>query len=136
MPSVHSVALVLDPDFGERLRPLAERMHVWIVGTACNRQVAEMIWAEHATHSLEHGVTTMNPEGCGSPEGLFPIMLDEVDVHHGEYSYDPVWTVLHVYGVEPTDTVLAALAAYGATEIERTPDHFVATRAEPNKPQH
>jgi hypothetical protein len=135
MSTAHNVALVLDPDFGERLRPLAIRMHVWISGTDGNRRVAEEIWAENKEYSLEQGVTTM-AQGDDSAEGFFATVLWAVNVHHGEYSHDPVWTVLHIYGIEPTKTVLADLAAYGATEIERTGDHFVATRIDPRIAQY
>ncbi|HKY29322.1 MAG TPA: hypothetical protein VJM12_15385 [Pyrinomonadaceae bacterium] len=40
-----TVAIVVDPDFGERLLSLANEMPVWIADTSTNRIIAESLWS-------------------------------------------------------------------------------------------
>src|SRR5206468_309774 len=70
----HAVALVVDPEFGERLLDLSRRIHVWALDTPTNRTVAQRVWREVAgTHSLENGITTFK----GSPDAA----ADEIVGH-------------------------------------------------------
>ena len=55
--SEYAVAIVVDPNFGERrLKELAERLHVWVDDTPASRSVADQI---KAYHYREPGVTTL-----------------------------------------------------------------------------
>lgn len=90
--------------------------------------MAQKVWAQDSEHSLDHGVTTMDASGYTTREGLFSRMLNAVDEHHGEWSHEPPWTSVHVYGIQASDAIVHALAAYGATDIQHKCDHFVATR--------
>lgn len=44
MAQPYTAGLVLDPELGEAIRPLAQTMHVWAVGSPANRAVAEDLW--------------------------------------------------------------------------------------------
>lgn len=130
MPA-HEVAIVMNPAFSEELAEVASRMHVWILGTPTNCEASQRAWSAYPGNSLERGVTTIKPGGHENAEDLFTAMLGTIDEHHGEYSHDPPWTVLHIYGVKPVPEVLNALAYYGATQIDAQSDHFIATRVLP-----
>jgi hypothetical protein len=103
-------------------------MHVWVCGSPENRKVATAIWAASPKQSLERGVTTVDTEGNESMDGLFSRVLNAVDLHHGEYSHDPVWSVLHIYGIPPTPRIREALKQYHAEVVEERNDCFIASR--------
>ncbi|HYF13518.1 MAG TPA: hypothetical protein VD971_00450 [Phycisphaerales bacterium] len=129
--SPHEVAIVVDPDFGEALRPLSRRMHVWTIQSPTNQPVIDLIWQEPGEYSLECGVTSFPREDEPLRE-LFADVVADVELHHGVWAHDPPWTVLHSYGIGVTDHVRETLAEYGVDQIEERPDHFVATRPRPS----
>jgi hypothetical protein len=131
--AIHQVAIVLDPDFGDRLPPLSATMHVWIVNTPGNR--AAIGRAGAPAYSPDRGVTTMNASDGSSSEPDFAGTLSTVDLHHGWHSHNPPWTVLHCFGLRPTTAVREALEEYGVDEIREGPDGFVATRPVPPLPE-
>lgn len=120
---------VVEPSFSD-LGDLARRMHVWAGASDANRKAAESIWAAHPGESLESGVTTFKFNCDDSPEQILLTVIEAVDLHHGQYSHDPPWTVLEVFGASPTEEVLAAFRGYGVLRIEETPHGFNAFREE------
>jgi hypothetical protein len=123
----HSVALVVDRQFGERLVALSERLHVWVINSPANRSVAERIWRDlGGAHSLERGVTTFDASAQACPSEVAADQLSSIDLHHGEYSHSPPWSLLEVYGTEPTPTLTAALRDFGLAEIIQQPGFFIA----------
>lgn len=123
----YRVALVVEESFSE-LVDLVSRMHVWVCASAANCRAAESIWAARPEHSLEIGVTTFEFNANDRPEQTLLRVVEDVDLHHGQYSHDPPWTVLEVFGASPTEEVVAALGAYGVRRIEQTPRGFAAFR--------
>ncbi len=63
-----------------------------------------------------------------SPEEMLVAEMFHVDLHHGEYSHDPPWTILEVFGAEPNPAVERTLRDYGVTRVERTESGFIARR--------
>jgi hypothetical protein len=128
---VHGVAIVVDEDFGDRLSTLASRLHVWLIDTPMNRAAASAVW-QNGVHgqSLETGVTTFKVEHLSAPDQIVASMLGTVDDHHGHYSHEPPWSLLEVYGAEPTPILSAALLEFGFTNIARIADkEFRASRS-------
>lgn len=123
----YRVAIVVEPDFSE-LAALAGRLHVWACASTANRQAAESMKEAHPTHSLESGVTTFKFNANDSPEQTLLKIVEVVDLHHGEYSHDPRWNVLEVFGATPTEEVVALLRTYGVRRVERTTQGFAAFR--------
>jgi hypothetical protein len=114
----HVVAVVVDPAFGDRLLALAGRVHVWIIDTPANKAAAESVWREGgAAYSSERGVTTFSAYQTASPDEIVASMLDTIDLHHGEYSHVPPWSVLEVFGANPTPRLVAALAELGFSRV-------------------
>jgi hypothetical protein len=110
----HKVAIVVDPDFGDRLFALAGRMHVWVCDTPGNRAAAALIWGDDPNYDLESGVTTFKFAPNASRPEVAAAVLGDVDLHHGEFSHDPPWSVIEVIGCSPTESLVAAFAAFGA----------------------
>jgi hypothetical protein len=126
------VAIVLDPNYGERVVELARERHVWLVTSASNDPAVRALWDDPA-RSLEEddplaegGVTTFSP--TETPEASFISILEEVDAHHGEYSHDPPLSLLEVIGLEPTVAVRDELSSYGFGNIELSAEGFVVRR--------
>jgi hypothetical protein len=79
--------------------------------------------------SLDAGARTFTCAAGASPEEALLGVLESVDLHHGEYSHDPPWSVLEVLGCAPTAAVEVAAAEYGARVEPGPPAHFEIVRA-------
>ena len=120
----HRVAVVADREFGERLLPLAQRLHVWACDTPVNREAAEKAWAAIPPGAVwnEVGVTTFRVGDDDSPEDMVVRHVGDIDLHH------PSWRQIEVYGVRLNDALRAAWQEYGADEFRETGDGFVCSR--------
>lgn len=133
MASPYAIALVIAPDFGEKLRSLSSRLHVWAVDTSTNRKVAEEIWSalpSPGTYKIESGVTIFTPHGTTAEDWCLGV-IDSLDQHHDSLSHEPEYTVLEVYGVAPSDAILKAFPKFGFAEFVATAYGFIAQKAEP-----
>lgn len=133
MPA-YTVALVVDPTFGERLSPLASRIHTWAVGTPENRAAADKLWAlepQPHEYSIERGVTTFEPGLGTNPEEWCAAMVGTLDQHHDEHSHDPGYTVLEVHGVKFSKRLRPHFTELGFTAFEDTEYGFRAQKAAP-----
>ena len=128
MSSLYVVAIVLETDFGDRLSALASRMPVWIVDTPANRSSALRHWDPNADQPRQEGVTTFKFDQTQSPETWLIEILGAVDLHHGQYSHDPPYTAIEVFGAALTSTVREAFAEFGLTRFTQRPGGFVGTR--------
>ena len=120
-----SVAIVVDPNFGERLELLATHMPVWIADTPTNRTCAESLWSRADAHCPT--VTTFRTNGDDSAEWCRAI-LPQVELHHGEYSQSPAFDSIEVFGAGATPNLRDALSEYGFTISSERPDGFRAVR--------
>jgi hypothetical protein len=109
------VAVVVDPQFGEKLRSLAGRMPVWVVDSPTNEAVARSISREHPERTHLDGITTYRFDSSGNPEDWCRNIIGTVDLHHGRRSHDPPYSAIEVYGTDPTDMLREAFAAVGLT---------------------
>jgi len=124
----YTVALVVDPEFGEELAVLAARVHTWAIDTPTNRAVAEGMWSvAPEAHGIESGVTTFKPQGVNAEEWCLAV-IDELDMHHNHYSHDPAYSVLEVYGAGLSERIREAFAFYGLVQFEETPAGFIAKK--------
>jgi hypothetical protein len=126
--TAYRVRIVVDPDFGGRLTRLPVGEPVWIVQSEANTPVAQFQWAERPGVSHLNGVTTFTPFTSGDREQVLLGILDTVDLHHGQYSADPPYSEVEVYGARLTDAVEHAFRGLGFTEFGATSDGFVAAR--------
>lgn len=126
--AVYTVAIVVAPEYGDRVGALAARMPVWIADTPSNRAAAERLWRQYAARRARADVTTFVVDPDESPEQWCAGVIAAVDLHHGEWSHDPPYGAVEVHGATPNDAVRAALAEYGLTQITRELEGFRASK--------
>lgn len=125
--SRYTVGLVVDPEFGDRLAPLASRLHAWVAATPSNRAVVERVRAADPEYGLERGVTVFGVDETAGPEQWCAAILRAIDDHHGPYAHDPPYDAIEVHGVAPTATLRATFAEWDLPEIEAFPGGFRAS---------
>jgi hypothetical protein len=110
------------------LRDLAAKTHVWAPEDAGNKVIAETTKAQPPQHWNDCGVTLYYDDGTETPEEKLLSLLETIDLHHGEYSHDPPWTSLRIYGLDATSKVRKVLAEYGVDKFEEFDGGFCASR--------
>jgi hypothetical protein len=120
------VALVLDRDCGENLTELASRMAVWVIDSPSNKTVASELWDRDP--NPEHMITTFT-ESRAVDETCFEGLMDNIELHHGEYSQTPPFRELEVFGLTPTPIIENVLADIGFVFADKTPTGFRALRS-------
>jgi hypothetical protein len=107
--------VVLDPEFGERVREVKPLQPVWVVESARNTAVVKAAWAMEPADLTD--VTLFRPTEV-EPEQEFVSQLDMIDLHHGQ-----------VIGARLTSGAEAALRQLGFVSFQSTPEGFAATRS-------
>jgi hypothetical protein len=116
-----TVALIFDPEFADRLREMTTR-DLWIIRSPANSMVVDDL--------RRAGVRLTTFEDHFGPEvAAFDEILRTIELHHGEYSQDPPFQRLEVFGLEFDDAFQESLHAVGFELSDRTPDGFTAQRA-------
>ena len=123
--SIATVAVVLDPSFGDRLLSLATHMPIWIADTPSNHLSAESVWSSYA--SKQTNVTTFQVIG-GDATDWCRMILPQVDLHHGKYSQSPPYRALEVFGTRATADLRRVFSKYGFTIASERVDGFRALR--------
>jgi hypothetical protein len=69
-------------------------------------------------------------EGSQSPREALMEILTTVDLHHGEYSADPPWALMHIVGLdyEPGDDVWISEALNFPVALEKSDSGFTIRR--------
>jgi hypothetical protein len=126
--SPYAVALVLDPEFGEKIVDLASRIHVWVVASPTNCSIAKALWGNQPirTPSIETGITTFDVDLNATPEQWCKGILGTIDLHHGEHSHTPPYSRLEIYGLPFNDTLRLIFSDYGFTSFQQTDHGFKA----------
>jgi len=124
----YHVYVVVDPHYGEKLRNLPADDPIWVIDSEANHIVIQALWNERQGSSHLHGITSFKYDPKGNPEDWFINELDTIDLHHGEYSHTPPYSILEVIGVACSDKVQNVLRGYGFIRFERTNDGFITKR--------
>jgi hypothetical protein len=126
------VVVVVDPEFGSRLRELQAGSPVWVTMSPTNEAIVRSLWAS-APASTTHldGITGFRHDARRSPEDQFLAELSTIDLHHGPYSAKVPYDALRVIGCKLTCGVRDALTECGFQAIEETADGFLARRVQP-----
>lgn len=130
MTEPYKVILIVDPAFGESLAALPPHVPVWIIESDLNSPVVERLRQERSEESHLQGITTFKEQPRLSSEEQAISVLEQVDLHHGEFSADPPYSILEVIGCTANDDVKQELQDYGFAISEITKDGFTATRRE------
>ena len=119
-----SVLVVLDPQFGERLRQSWPGRPVWIVMSPVNETALRSLWTSHPDTNHLTGITGFQFEPDAAPEDNFLGNLDTIDLHHGSC------TEIEVIGARLTHDVREGLRDLGFEEFLERAGGFVARRSE------
>ena len=99
--------------------------------TPANRSVAEKSWAENRIGSHLEGLTTFKFGANNSPDDILIRKLYTIELHHGEYSANPLYTVLEVIGTPATARLKGELSRFGFNQFQDTAEGFCAIRPLP-----
>jgi hypothetical protein len=122
--AMHSaVALVLAPNFGDRVVELSRKMPVWILPSAIN---------DHAVREARKifdnvRITQLNTRERESEIDLVARALYAIDEHHGVASQSAPYDTLLVYG-ESNELPRDIAYELGFTSITTTPYGFIAQK--------
>jgi hypothetical protein len=124
---MQKVYIVVDPNFGERLREI-KNAPVWITMSPINEPVIRSLWATNPQPDHLIGITGFSFEEGVEPENLFLNQIDMIDLHHGPYSSKAPYTILDVIGTRLTEVIRGALYDFGFTDFVENSEGFVARR--------
>ncbi len=127
--SVREVLVVLDPNFGDRLRDAWRGQPVWITMSPVNAPEVRALWADLPSVNHLTGIMGFTHQAGVAAEDRLTAELSTSDLHHGPHSTDTPYTVLTVIGAQLTEPVRAALSELGFSRSQLRPDGFVAARA-------
>ena len=128
--SSSTVLVIMDPQYGEKLRDVWPGRPVWIVQSPVNMPVVRALWARARETDPQTCITGMTCDPEEDPERSLMDWLGVVDCHHDIASTPAPYTCLTVAGATLTKNVQAALEVLGFAEFVGTADGFVARRSE------
>ena len=119
-----TIAIVLDPLFGEQIARLVAEGPVWATGSIANREAVEKCWKA----SPENDVTYWTEPRSGKSEEEWLDILDDIELHHSEDWAGPGIAAIRVFGASATPAAQSALREFGYEVTETTPDGFRARK--------
>ena len=117
-----TVTVVLDGEFGDRVRELAGPL--WIADSATNVDAIRIARRDNPAFRP----TTFRDDPSRPQSDVLATLLPTIDLHHGELSQDPPYDRLVVYGARPNHAVRAILADFGFRVEEELSEGFSASR--------
>jgi hypothetical protein len=117
------VHVIVAPDYGERLEGLPPGEPAWVADTPVNKPVIERMWAQKWP-----GITSFCVDLKASSENWLVSILDQVELHHGEYSQSQPYSELCVTGAGLSSGLRKELESYGFKQFEDMPDGFLANK--------
>lgn len=130
--TAHKVGLVVDRQFGERVRELARSFHLWVIESPQNSPMARQVWTDEPAgpfgDALGSGVTTFEAGEDESTEEICARLAGDIDEHHGEHAHTPPWTEIEVFGAALSPGLREIFGDLGVTSFEPTPSGFICRR--------
>ncbi len=126
--STSPLLVILNPDYGERLREVWPKRPVWIGMSSANEPAIRSLWATRSP--LDPMLTGFRFDAGIAPEDSFLAELDAIDLHHGPHSTSTPYTELEVIGAPLTAGIRRALSQIGFTEFDANQNGFIAQRSQ------
>ena len=124
--SSNKVALVVDPNYGQRLLDLVGTgAAVWIIDTETNRTAAKSYWSLNL-HAKPEYLTIFNYSVDHTATETCLTILPVVDLHHGESSSG--YSFLEIIGVKLNKRLRSAVTELGFRVFVKTAEGFRASR--------
>src|SRR5215510_11910515 len=112
------VHLIVEADYGERLRALPDDEDLWVADTPTNQPVIKSIWAARSAVAPPFGITSFKVAPDKTPEDWLLDILDTIESHHGEHSQSPPYSVLRVVGTSLSPLLRRELEECGFVRFE------------------
>jgi hypothetical protein len=123
----YRVTVVVDTQFGDRLRDISVEEPVWIADSAENHLVIKELWDERKA-KYPSGITSFKFDAKATSEDWLLSLIADIDLHHGNFSHNPPWSILNVIGARWSQRVAEELAQFGFTQHVETKLGFEATK--------
>jgi hypothetical protein len=127
----YEVFIVLDRDYGSRLRKLLESGPIWAVNSPANREVAQEIWKEFPSRDHLDGITIFTIGKGASPEKDSSLNSTRL-ICITAFIRLPPYTIARAIGTSLTDKLRAVLSPYGFDSFAITDEGFRAIRPLPS----
>lgn len=132
-----TVVMVLDAEYGEKLRELWAGQPVWITMSPVNMPVIKELWNTSKNPNSLTCISGMRHDSKRPPHEQFRYWLGTIDDHHDRYASPTPYTRLRVIGLALTDDSRSLLHCLGFSRFETSREGFVADRsAEEAKQDH
>ncbi len=118
-----SVALVVDPEYGERLQGLAEHMFIWALNSTSNRAATEWLWEKDP--EMRRRITLFDVPEFPVDTQEFIGIVASIDSQRSKHSLPPLRDV-EVIGMEVYPDLNGALLEFGFQAVEPTVSGFKA----------
>lgn len=129
----YRVHVIVDRAFGERLREIPDGEPVWIVDTAVNRAAYDAIVREIKPASHLEGLSAFKVDSRKTPEDWLIGELETLELHHGECSHDPAWSVINVIGTRWSQRIQTELTGFDFVHHADTTEGFLAWKDDATK---
>ncbi len=119
MKTESRVIIVVDRNFGTKLREIARGIPVWIVATETNTPAIREQWAMRLDDTQFNGITSFKDTPSLTPDLLTESMIEVIDLHH------PNLSTLEIIGTTSSAPLLRKLETLGFCLLKRDgPLHF------------
>jgi len=105
-----SIALVLDPDFAEKIIPLSKTMPVWIISSPANDAICKEIHHK----SADSQITRIFSRADETKNDLIARSIYLIDEHHGISSCSQPYESIIIYGASEAEIGSDVLDSIGA----------------------
>ena len=110
---------------------------VWIADTEVNRSAYESLGpTRNPEGNYLEGLSSFKVDQATAPEDWLVCEIETIDLHHGECSHDPPWSVINVIGAKWSDRIQKELDCFGFDHHEDTAEGFVAWKESANQAVH
>ncbi|HSM85496.1 MAG TPA: hypothetical protein VLT16_05070 [Candidatus Limnocylindrales bacterium] len=129
--------VVVDPNYGDRVRRFDHVAPIWIVATAANKQACERLRQERPHHDHREKGAVTSYKATDPEDRLHSLLaiMPQLEAHHGEVQGDQIsfqnGFVLELIGLTLTAEMTNALQAFGFSCFVPTPEGFQARKGVP-----
>jgi hypothetical protein len=107
MKTESRVIIVVNRNFGTKIRDSARGVPVWIVATETNTPAIREQWAMRPDDTHFNGITSFNDATSLTPDLLAESMIDDIELHH------PALSTLEIIGCTKSAPLLGKLETLG-----------------------
>lgn len=122
------VHIVIDPSYGFRLLDFPENDPVWVVDSRENHLIIRELWQKRRGYDDKGIITSFKYDPKGNPEKWLLDELDAIDLHHGQFSQNPEYSVLKVYGLKWSEDISREFQRIGFGFDRESDNGFIAKR--------